>query len=90
MLFNVFQKFYTTYPANVFTRFVPNKFLNLKIGCDAYITYTLAGSCWMEVIVTPSVLRPKQIIKPCREHHVYMIMHVMEYVDNIFVTSDDQ
>ena len=40
--------------------------------------------------VTPSVLRPKQIIKPCREHLVYVIMHVMEGVDNIFITSDDQ
>jgi len=40
--------------------------------------------------VTPSVLRPQQITKPCREHHVYVIMHVMEGVDNIFVTLDDQ
>ena len=40
--------------------------------------------------VTPSVLRSKQITKPCHEHHVYVIMHVMEGVDNIFVTSDDQ
>ena len=40
--------------------------------------------------VTPLVLRPKQITKPCREHHVYVIMLVMEGVDNIFVTSDDQ
>jgi len=40
--------------------------------------------------VTPSVLRPKQITKSCHEHHVYVIMYVMECVDNIFVTSDDQ
>ena len=40
--------------------------------------------------VTPSVLRPKQITKLCHDHHVYVIMHVMEGVDNIFVTSDDQ
>jgi len=36
--------------------------------------------------VTPSVLRPKQITKSCHEHHVYVIMHVMECVDTIFVT----
>ena len=36
--------------------------------------------------VTPSVLRPKQITKPCHEHHVYVIMHVMECVDKIFGT----
>ena len=40
--------------------------------------------------VTPSVLRPKQITKPCHEHHVYVIIHVMEGVDNIFMTLDDQ
>ena len=40
--------------------------------------------------VTPSVLRPKQITKPYREHHVYVIIHVMEGVDNIFMTLDDQ
>ena len=40
--------------------------------------------------VTPSVLRPKQTTKSCHEHHVYVIMYVMECVDNIFVTSDDQ
>jgi len=28
--------------------------------------------------VTPSVLCPKQTTKPCHEHHVYVIMHVME------------
>ena len=36
--------------------------------------------------VTPSVLCPNQITKSCHEHYVYVIMHVMEYVDNIFVT----
>ena len=40
--------------------------------------------------VTPSVLRPKQTTKSCHEHHVYVIMYVMECVDNIFVTLDDQ
>ena len=35
--------------------------------------------------VTPSVLRPKQITKSCHEHHVYVIMYVMDCVDNIFV-----
>ena len=40
--------------------------------------------------VTPSVLRPKQTTKLYHEHHVYVIMYVMECVDNIFVTSDDQ
>ena len=42
------------------------------------------------LFVTPSVLRPKQIIKPCHGHHAYVIMYVIECVDNIFVTSDDQ
>ena len=28
--------------------------------------------------ITPSVLRPKQITKSCHEHHVYVIMHVIE------------
>ena len=36
--------------------------------------------------VTPSVLRPKQITKPCHKHHVHVIMHVVECVDKIFVT----
>ena len=40
--------------------------------------------------VTLLVLHPKQTTKPCDEHHVYVIMHVMECVDNIFVTSNDQ
>ena len=40
--------------------------------------------------VTPSVLRPKQTTKSCHEHHIYVIMYVIECVDNIFVTSDDQ
>jgi hypothetical protein len=26
--------------------------------------------------VTPPVLRPKQITKPCYEHHVYVLEHV--------------
>ena len=29
-------------------------------------------------LVTPSVLRPKQTTKSCHEHHVYVIMHVIE------------
>ena len=33
--------------------------------------------------VTPSMLRPKQITKPCHEHHVYVIMHVMEWIDEV-------
>ena len=40
----------------------------------------------MMMIVTPLVLCPKQITKPCHEHHVYVRMHVMECVDKIFVT----
>ena len=35
--------------------------------------------------VTPSVLRSKSITKISHEHHIYVIMHVMECVDNIFV-----
>ena len=34
--------------------------------------------------VTPSVLRPKQITKTCHEHHVYVITHVVECVDEFF------
>ena len=34
--------------------------------------------------VTLSVLRPKQITKPCHEHHIYVIMHVVECMDKIF------
>ena len=36
--------------------------------------------------VTPSVLRPKQTTKPYHEHHVYVIMHVIECVEKLFVT----
>ena len=37
-------------------------------------------------VVTPLVLRPKQIIKLYYEHHVYVIMHVIECVDKFLVT----
>ena len=33
--------------------------------------------------VTPSVLRPKQTTKSCHEHQVYVIMHVMERIDEV-------
>ena len=36
--------------------------------------------------VTPSVLCPKQTTKSCHEHHVYVIMHVIECVDKFLVT----
>ena len=36
--------------------------------------------------VTPSVLHPKPTTKTCHEHHVYVIMHVIEYVDKFLVT----
>ena len=39
-----------------------------------------------ELCVIPSVLRPKQTIKSCHEHHVYVIMHVIEDVDKFLVT----
>ena len=38
------------------------------------------------LLVRPSVLRPKQITKPCHEHHIYVIIHVMECVDKFFGT----
>ena len=47
---------------------------------------------WDEILfkgaraVTPSVLCPKQTTKPYHEHHVYVIMHVMECVDKFLVT----
>ena len=37
------------------------------------------------VCVTPLVLRPKQTTKSCHEHHVYVIMHVIEGVDKFLV-----
>ena len=37
-------------------------------------------------IVTPSVLHPKSFIKTCHEHHVYVLMYVIECVDKFFVT----
>jgi len=36
--------------------------------------------------VSPSVLRPKQTTKSYEEQHVYVIMHVIEYVDKFLVT----
>ena len=36
--------------------------------------------------VTPSVLLPKQTTKPCYEHHVYVIMHVIKCVNKLLVT----
>ena len=36
--------------------------------------------------VTPSMLRPIQITKIYHEHHVYVIMHVIECVDKFLVT----
>ena len=37
------------------------------------LLFTLIFVLWR--IVTPSVLRPKQITKPCHEHHVYVCLH---------------
>ena len=37
-------------------------------------------------VVTPSVLHPKSISKPCHEHHIYVLMHVIECVDKFLVT----
>ena len=37
-------------------------------------------------LVTPSVLYPKQTTKPCHEHHVYMIKHVINCVDQFLIT----
>ena len=39
-----------------------------------------------EIYVTPSVLCPKQTTKPCHEHHVYVIKHVIKCVDQFLVT----
>ena len=36
--------------------------------------------------VTPLVLRFKPTTKTCHEHHVYVIMHVIECVDKFFIT----
>ena len=35
--------------------------------------------------VTISVLHPKQTTKPCHEHHVYVIKHVIKCVDQFLV-----
>ena len=59
-----------------------------KVWADVY--FVPSDTKVLEIYVTPSVLRPKQITKPYREHHVYVIIHVMEGVDNIFMTLDDQ
>ena len=54
--------------------------LNLSLGIGETET-------WEEhIVVTPSVLRPKQTIKSCHEHHVYVMMHVIEGVDKFLVT----
>ena len=37
-------------------------------------------------VVTPSVLHPKSFTKICHEHDVYVLMHVIEYVDKFLVT----
>ena len=37
-------------------------------------------------IVTPSVIHPKSFTKTCHEHHVYVLMHVMECVDKFLIT----
>ena len=39
-----------------------------------------------ERVVTPSVLHPKLFTKTCHEHHVYVLMHVIECVDQLLVT----
>ena len=36
--------------------------------------------------VTPSVLHPKSFTKTCHEHHVYVLVYVIEYVDKFLVT----
>ena len=36
--------------------------------------------------VTPSVLHPKSITKTCHEHHVYVLMYVIECIDKFLVT----
>ena len=36
--------------------------------------------------VTPSVLQTKSFTKTCHEHHVYVLMHVIECVDKFLVT----
>ena len=47
---------------------------------------------WDEILfkggraVTASVLHPKQTTKPYHEHHVNVIMHVIECVDKFLVT----
>ena len=40
--------------------------------------------------VAPSVLHPKSFTKICHEHHVYVLMHVIECVDKFLVTKNDQ
>ena len=43
------------------------------------------GSVDATATVTPSVLRPKQTTKSCHEHHVYVIIYVIESVDKFLV-----
>ena len=40
--------------------------------------------------VTPSVLHRKSFTKIYHEHHVYVLMHVIECLDKFLVTENDQ
>ena len=62
-----------------------DNFSSDKVVVTLFTKFTSLSYSFMllPLLVTPSVLRPKQITKPCHEHHVYVIMHVMKCVDNI-------
>ena len=36
-----------------------------------------------DLIVRPSVLHPKSFTKTRHEHHIYVLVHVMEWIDEV-------
>ena len=54
---------------------------NWQLGQPPTIFRVEFSQC--KLIVTPSVLRSKQITKPYHERHVYVIMHMMEWIDKV-------
>ena len=63
--------------------------LSLAILTDTHTVVELKNTSYSLaclLIVTPSVLRPKPTTKPCHEHHVYVIKHVVKCVDQFLIT----
>ena len=62
----------------------------MAVNIALFGDYPLAALLYQVLVgtttVTPSVLHPKQTTKPCHEHHVYVIKHVIKCVDQFLVT----